>query len=303
MSPIDEWLDKFLVYLQVEKNVSAMTLVSYQTDLLQFLDFLVNTQASLTAPITHLTIREYLAYLQNRSLKRTTIARKLAALRSFFKYLTREGLISNNPLNKVSTPKVDKRLPRFLSPTEAQILVEAPKGNSPAAFRDRAILETLYGCGLRVGELTKLNLPDLDFEVEYIRVQGKGDKERIVPLGSFAAQALKAYILNGRSYFLKNNPSPRVEEALFLNKNGGRLSVRTIRNLVKQYGQVSGLKGPISPHTLRHSYATHLLDGGADLRSVQELLGHVQMSTTQIYTHVTKERLKKVYKNAHPRER
>ncbi|NPV25912.1 MAG: tyrosine recombinase XerC [Firmicutes bacterium] len=303
ISKLDEWLDRFLVYLQVEKNASSMTLVSYQTDLLQFLDFLSNTGKGGSERITHLTIREYLAYLQSRALCRTTIARKLAAIRSFFKYLAREELIPYNPLTRVSTPKIEKRLPRFLAAEEAQCLVEAPAGNSPINLRNRAILETLYGCGLRVGELAGLDMSDVDLEGGYVRVKGKGGKERIVPLGSFAKAALRAYLTEGRSELLNQRKTGVVQLALFLNKNGRRLSVRMIRNLVAQYVRACNLDGRISPHTLRHSFATHLLDGGADLRSVQELLGHVKMSTTQIYTHVTKERLKTVYKNTHPRER
>lgn len=303
MPIIEEWLDQFLIYLQIEKNAASMTLVSYQTDLLQFLEFLANTGVSQPEQISHLTVREYLAYLQDQGLKRTSVARKLASIRSFFRYLAREELLTDNPLSRLSTPKAEKRLPRFLSVDEAKRLVESPAETSPATRRNRAILELLYGCGLRISELAGLNLGDPDLAVGCIRVMGKGGKERVVPIGAFAQAALQDYLAKGRGEFLRQRTGSKAEPALFLNKNGGRLSVRMIRNLVYKYVADCGLGERVSPHTLRHSYATHLLDGGADLRSVQELLGHVKMSTTQIYTHVTKERLKTVYKKTHPRER
>jgi integrase/recombinase XerC len=247
--------------------------------------------------VNHLAIRKHLAQLQLSGLKRSTIARKMASLRAFFRYLSREELITANPLAFVSTPKIEKRLPEVLSQDGAWALVQAPDINTPSGLRDRAILEVLYACGLRVSELVGLDIADADLTLGYVRVMGKGSKERVVPVGSYAVNALNMYLATGRHLLDKSGSSP----ALFLNKSGGRLSARSIRNIVEKYVQMVSAQCKVSPHTLRHSFATHLLDGGADLRSVQELLGHVKMSTTQIYTHVSKERLLAVYEKSHPR--
>jgi len=247
--------------------------------------------------VDHLAVRKHLALLQRSGVKRTTIARKMASLRAFFRYLTREEILSVNPLSHVSSPKLEKRLPEVLSQDGAWALVQAPDTGTPAGLRDRAILEVLYSSGLRVSELVGLDLGDLDLSVGYVRVMGKGSRERIVPVGSYAVKAVKRYLTAGRPLLDKK----KAGQALFLNKDGGRLTTRSIRNIVDKYVEQVSIQRKISPHTLRHSFATHLLDGGADLRSVQELLGHVKMSTTQIYTHVSREKLMAVYEKNHPR--
>ncbi len=296
------FIDNFIIYLKVEKNASPRTIESYQNDIWQFIDFLAD---ELKMPgedirpeqVDHLAVRKHLALLQRSGVKRTTIARKMASLRAFFRYLTREEILSVNPLSHVSSPKLEKRLPEVLSQDGAWALVQAPDTGTPAGLRDRAILEVLYSSGLRVSELVGLDLGDLDLSVGYVRVMGKGSRERIVPVGSYAVKAVKRYLTAGRPLLDKK----KAGQALFLNKDGGRLTTRSIRNIVDKYVEQVSIQRKISPHTLRHSFATHLLDGGADLRSVQELLGHVKMSTTQIYTHVSREKLMAVYEKNHPR--
>lgn len=295
------FLDNFIVYLKVEKNASPRTIDNYQNDIWQFIDFMAR---ELEMPgeqldprqVDHLAVRRHLGLLQKSGLKRTTIARKMASLRAFFRFLTREEILPANPLMQVSTPKLEKRLPKVLSQDAAWALVQAPDTGTPAGMRDRAMLELLYSSGLRVSELTGLDTGDIDLGVGYVRVLGKGAKERIVPVGSYAVKAVERYLAEGRPHLDKNGGKP-----LFLNKSGGRLSARSVRNIVDKYVEQVSIKYKISPHTLRHSFATHLLDGGADLRSVQELLGHVKMSTTQIYTHVSREKLLSVYEKTHPR--
>lgn len=296
------YLDSFIVYLKVEKNASPRTIESYQNDIWQFIDFLagefgVPGERIQPGQVEHLAIRKHLALLQRNGLKRTTVARKMASLRAFFRFLSREEIVGVNPLTHVSTPKLEKRLPEILSQDGAWALVQAPDTSKPAGLRDRAILEVLYSCGLRVSELVGLDTGDIDLSLGYVRVMGKGSKERIVPIGSYAIKALQAYLAAGRPFLGRKDPG----SPLFLNKDGSRLSDRSIRNIVDKYVRQVSVRCKVSPHTLRHSFATHLLDGGADLRSVQELLGHVKMSTTQIYTHVSKERLLNVYEKTHPR--
>ncbi len=295
-------IDNFIVYLKVEKNASPRTIESYQTDIWQFIDYLaeeLKLPGEVVRPerVDHLLVRKYLALLQRKGLSRTTIARKLAGLRSFFRFLCREEILAVSPVAQVSTPKLEKRLPKFLYQDEAQALMEAPDTGMPAGLRDKAILEVLYSSGLRVSELVNLETGDVDLSVGYLRVMGKGSRERIVPMGSYAINAVRKYLSDGRPSLLGKSAC----KSLFLNKTGGPLSARSVRNLVDKYVNQVSIRYKISPHTLRHSFATHLLDGGADLRSVQELLGHVKMSTTQIYTHVTKEKLREVYEKNHPR--
>lgn len=296
------FLDNFIVYLKVEKNASPRTIESYQNDIWQFIDFMaaefkVSGERILPSRVDRLVVRKHLALLQQEGLKRTTIARKMASLRAFFRYLTREEIINANPLTEVSTPKLEKRLPETLSQDGAWALVQAPDTGRPAGLRDRAMLELLYSSGLRVSELVGLDTGDTDLKMGYVRVMGKGAKERIVPVGSYALQAIERYLADGRPRLGKNGSG----KALFLNRYGGRLTARSVRNIVDKYVRQLCLQRKVSPHTLRHSFATHLLDGGADLRSVQELLGHVKMSTTQIYTHVSKDKLLAVYEKNHPR--
>ncbi|MGE5415962.1 MAG: tyrosine recombinase XerC [Acidobacteriota bacterium] len=297
-------IDGFLNHLRVEKSASSMTLISYRTDLAQFFDFLRETNSLPSGPISHdffnhRSVRDYLTFLQKSGFSRSTMARKLAALRSFVKYLCREEVLSGNPIAAVSTPKQEKKLPRFLYPAEIEALLDAPDINNISGVRDRAILEMLYATGIRVSELVELNLISISLNDGFIKVLGKGNKERIVPMGDPACQALSQYYQKSRPIFARK--AARDQKAVFLNKFGGRLTARSVRNILNKYVDEVALNQKVSPHMLRHSFATHLLDNGADLRSVQELLGHVKLSTTQVYTHVTKERLKSVHKKTHPR--
>lgn len=299
-----QYINSFLNYLKVEKNASQLTIINYRTDLIQFSEFLADREKLPVEKLTrtslnHRSVREYLAYIQNNGQSRATAARKLAALKSYVKYLCRENILSENPIAAVSTPKQEQRLPRFLYSQEVELLLQAPDLSTPAGMRDKAILEILYASGIRVSELTGLNLNNLDLDEEYIKVTGKGDKDRLVPMGRKARAAIMLYLKKSRPTYLK--PENKAVEALFLNRFGGRLSARAVRMIVNKYADSIALNQRISPHTLRHTFATHLLNNGADLRSVQELLGHVELSTTQIYTHLTKENIKMIYDNTHPR--
>jgi integrase/recombinase XerC len=297
-------IDKFINYLKVEKNASGHTIINYAIDLKSFSAFLGEKDIG---GIDHLALRRYLADMRSRNYSKRTIARKLASLRSFFKFLYREGYIKTNPITAISTPKLDKKLPKFLDVEKMVKLIQTPDEHSAAGLRDRAILETLYSTGIRVSELVGIDLDDVDFISGVIKVLGKGSKERIVPIGEPALAAIRKYI-NNRVKPVRRSPKgegggqgSRVKDAVFLNKSGRRLTDRSVRRIVDKYIRTCSIEEKISPHSFRHSFATHLLDRGADLRSVQELLGHMNLSTTQIYTHVTTKRLKSVYDKAHPR--
>jgi integrase/recombinase XerC len=299
-----KYIEEFLTHLRVEKTASNLTLLSYRTDLGQFFDFLSREyqeppEALATELLNHKTVRNYLADMQGRGLSRSTMARKLASLRSFVKYLCREDILPGNPIANVSTPKQERKLPRFLYPTEINLLLNAPDPTQMMGCRDKAILETLYAAGVRVSELVSINMADIDWEEESILIRGKGNKERLVPMGRQSKAALLNYVQQSRNLLLQAGQT--TTDALFLNKFGSRLSARSVRNIINKYVDTVALTQKVSPHTLRHSFATHLLNGGADLRTVQELLGHVKLSTTQIYTHLTKENIKKIYDNSHPR--
>jgi integrase/recombinase XerC len=298
------YLDEFLLYLQVEKNASVRTIEEYQKDIFQGLDFFSNhlgKEVEHISPqeINHQLMRCYLAELQVNKLARSSIARKLAAWRSFYNFLSRESVLITNLLTRVATPKMQKKLPKFLYPAEINELLGAPD-SSPLGMRDSALLETIYASGLRVGELVSLNVNSVDLFSGYVRVMGKGSRERVVPIGTYAIKALETYMGTGRGKILASNKLAD-SEALFLNYQGGRLTDRGVRKILNKYLQLVGLKKQASPHTIRHTFATHMLERGADLRTVQELLGHVRLGTTQIYTHLTKERIKQVYQKAHPR--
>jgi integrase/recombinase XerC len=285
----------FLEHLRTRRGASTHTLAAYAGDLRQF--------QRLCPPWAtgdvH-ALRRYLAQLQAAGYGRRTIARKLAAVRSFYRFLVRAGRMAGSPGDAVRTPKLPRSLPRALSERQAAGVVAAsPAAATPRDLRDRAILEMLYGAGLRVGELCGLELADVDLAAQTVRVLGKGGRERVVPFGRHAARALARYLAAGRPRLAGGGSG---EPALWLNRGGRRLSVRSVHALVARRGRAQGGLA-VSPHTLRHSYATHMLDRGADLRAVQELLGHATLSTTQIYTHVTRERLKQVYLQAHPRAR
>ena len=305
---MEQLLTQFLEHLRYERNLSSHTLRNYESDLHQFLDYLAPANANTgkrtepaLASIDHITIREWLAGLHSAQKKKTSIARKLAALRTFFQFLVREGMLEMNPAKLVSTPRLEKKLPVHLSVEEAVKFVETPNLDTSLGKRDRSMLELMYATGVRVAELTKLNLGHIDFKNRLIRVSGKRRKERIVPFGEPALEALKNY-LQVREGFLSTAPiSEREPEALFLNYQGTRITTRSVGRMVEKYIRICAGRYDISPHALRHSFATHLLDSGADLRDIQELLGHARLSTTQIYTHVSMEKLIEVYDKAHPK--
>ncbi|HEX7296189.1 MAG TPA: tyrosine recombinase XerC, partial [Pyrinomonadaceae bacterium] len=297
----------FLEHLRYERNVSAHTLRNYRIDLEQFLHHLAGPESNKkrTTPsveeIDHLTIREWLATLHSAQKSKSSIARKLAALRTFFQFLVREGLLELNPAKLVSTPRQEKKLPNHLSVEEAVRFIESPDIETDLGKRDRAMLELMYATGVRVAELTTMNIGDIDFRSQLIRVTGKRRKQRVVPFGDPAGEALRNY-LKIRDKFLLNAPvSERDEEALFLNYQGTRITTRSVGRMVDKYIRLCAGIHNISPHALRHSFATHLLDSGADLRDIQELLGHARLSTTQVYTHVSMEKLIEVYDKAHPK--
>ncbi len=305
---MEQLLTQFLEHLRYERNVSEHTLRNYQSDLEQFVDHLApahprNGKRNLPelTDIDHITIREWLATLHTAQKKKSSIARKLAALRTFFQFLVREGVMEQNPAKLVATPRLEKKLPKHLSIEDAIRFIETPDIDTDLGKRDRAMLELMYATGVRVAELTKLNLGHIDFRNRLIRVTGKRRKERIVPFGEPALEALKAY-LDVRDGLLNNAPiSEREPEAMFLNYQGTRITTRSVGRMVDKYIRVCAGKYDISPHALRHSFATHLLDSGADLRDIQELLGHARLSSTQIYTHVSMEKLIQVYDKAHPK--
>jgi integrase/recombinase XerC len=295
---LTDLITRFLRYLEIEKNVSTHTLINYWNDLRQLKEFLTKERIEKIEEITYQQVRKFLAYLRERGVAKSTLTRKLATLRSFFNFLFQEGRIKTNPAKYVTNPKLEKRLPVFLEVEEIfNLLAEIEKDQQFKGRRNLAILEVLYSSGIRVSELIGLNLSDIDLIGGVIKVLGKGRKERIVPIGQKAIEAIEKYLAM-RNQVANKNPE---EKALFLNKFGGRLSGRAIRNIINQYCRLISLHKKISPHTLRHSFATHLLNAGCDLRSVQELLGHRNLSTTQIYTHLTTAHLKAIYHKAHPR--
>lgn len=289
---MNTYIERFLTYLEIERNASEHTLINYKIDLKEFFDILKD---KLVTSIDYLDIRRFLAALKAKEYSKSSISRKLACVRSFFKYLSRENIITANPAVSISTPKRDKKLPLFLELKEVEDLLDAPHGTAEAELRDKAIMELLYGSGIRVGELRGINSEDIDLYSGLLKVRGKGKKERIVPVGSYAVSAIERYLHKRR------RPKKGAEHALFLNNHGTRLTDRSIRRIILKYARQIALNKNVSPHTLRHSFATHMLDRGADLRSVQELLGHENISTTQIYTHVTTKRMREVYTKAHPR--
>lgn len=295
---MEQYLKNFVHYLETEKNDSPLTVDAYFRDISEYFDFLKRRHLTVTEA-DHLHIRQYLMDLRRKGLSKSTMARKVSAIRSFYRFLCRENIVEQNPLDLISTPKEQHKLPKFVHYDDLKGIFDLPDG-SPAGLRDRAILELLYGGGLRVSELTGLDLGQIKFSLHSVRVFGKGSKERMVPLGEYALSALKAYLEKGRPHLVKAAYSDIA--AVFLNCRGGnRLTARAVRDIINKYVAKMSTNLRISPHTLRHSYATHLLENGADIRVVQELLGHVRLSTTQIYTHITKSHLKQVYEHTHPR--
>ncbi|HYH02242.1 MAG TPA: tyrosine recombinase XerC [Bacillota bacterium] len=297
---LDNLVDEFLVYLRANQNFSPHTLEGYGLDLRQFTAFLETEGVADIQAINYLLIRKFLAVLKRDEFAKSSVSRKLACLRSFFKFLCRQGYLTNNPVLTISTPKREKRLPKFLYLDEVTALLNLPDVTTDLGIRDRAILEIFYSSGLRLQEMVNLRLIDVDLSRGYLIVFGKGSKERMVPLGGAAQRALEQYLNIARPVLVAGNPSDPPHQ-VFLNYRGTRLSGRSIERLMDKYLNQLALNRKISPHTLRHTFATHLLENGADLRVVQELLGHVDISTTQVYTHLTKERIRSVYLNNHPR--
>ncbi len=295
---MDAEIERYLVHLAEGRNASAHTVRAYSADLVHLADFLEEHGVAETSTITPLHLRMWLADLTEAGLSPVTRARKLSAVRAFFRFLAREQIVPGNPAAALRSPRQPHRLPRFLSTDEISLLLAAPNDDDRYAVRDRAILEFLYSTGCRVGELEALSEEDVDLRGAGARIKGKGRRERLAPLGSFALEALRAWF----PLRLSQMAGPR-ENALFINRYGTRLSARSVGRMLEKYIARAGLSGRTSPHTLRHSFATHLLEAGADLRSVQELLGHKNLETTQIYTHVTVERMRKIYDRAHPRSR
>jgi integrase/recombinase XerC len=289
----------FLNYLTYERNSSLNTVRAYRDDLESFVTFLSDDYLTMARDqldlrrIDQVTIRAYLAHLARRKLERISIARHLSTLRSFFKYLVREGTVEANPARAVATPKIEKRLPSVMQPSDVALLLEQPDLSTPLGLRDRAFLELLYGSGLRISELVGVNVDDVELRARLVKVRGKGSKERIVPFGSKAEEAIRAWM---------DVRKPNDEEhAVFINFRGDRITTRSVRRLFDGYVRAAALRAGISPHTMRHSFATHLLNAGADLRGIQELLGHASLSTTQRYTHLNDWQLIEVYRKAHPR--
>lgn len=284
-----EYIDRFIKYLEVEKGVSPHTLRAYRKDIEIFSDF-INSPPEKVEPID---VRGFVAQQVNSGLSKTTAGRRLAAVRSFFRFLYREGYIKSNPAKVINTPKRPKILPKFLTVDDVFSLIERPEGIGFIVARDRAILELLYSSGIRVSELSNLDMEDIDLKEGLIKVKGKGRKERIVPIGTKAIEAVRNYLVE--RMLLKKR-----DKALFLNKRGSRITDRSIRRIVVKYARMVLTDGRIGPHTLRHTFATHLLQAGADLRAIQELLGHSSLSTTQKYTHLDITHLMEVYDKAHP---
>jgi integrase/recombinase XerD len=286
----------FLAYLEFERGLSRNTLDAYRTDLLQYGRFLEEREES-ALEATPGDVSDFLQKLAVGGSSPATIHRKSACLRSFYRHLRRDGLLDTDPTASLSTPRRSRKLPQVLTRGEVEKLLSQPRGTEPAALRDRALLEVMYACGLRASEAIGLELMDVDVEEGVLRARGKGSKERVVPIGQAALRALRMYLERGRPKLVKGAP----EAHLFVNFRGGHLTRQGLYKIVRRHAQTAGLADRMSPHTLRHTFATHLLAGGCDLRSVQEMLGHADVSTTQLYTHLSSERLKDVYFRAHPR--
>ena len=292
-----ELLGKYTKYLEIERGLSPYTVRNYITDIQGFLDFLSQNKVTSLDKVDRLVMRHYLGLLHGQKTSRISISRKLSALRSFYRFLKRENLVNSEPAASLSAPKLEQRLPTFLTQDEILKLIQAPDTSTIVGIRDRAILELLYAAGLRLSEVTNLNVGDLDLNSRQIRAWGKGSKERMVLIGKPAAEALKRYIKQSRPRLLGKKST----QALFLNRFGERIAERRIQYIIKKYARQAGLDMRVYPHMLRHTFATHMLDGGADLRVVQELLGHARLATTQIYTHVSQNQIRRTYLAAHPR--
>ena len=288
-------LEDFLNYIEFEKKYSKKTTENYQRDIEYFLEFLNDKNIKQYKNVKYETIREYLMHLHNHKYSKKTIARYISSLRSFFKYLYNEEIINDNPTILVSNPKLDKKLPNYLYVNDLEKLLDSATDDTPIEIRNSLILELLYSTGIRVSELVNIKMKDISQSEKKIKIHGKGNKERYVIYGSVCEEKLDRYLKKSRNILNKNS------DYLILNNNGNNITTRSIEDIVKKYQIKSGINTKISPHTLRHTFATHLLDGGADLKSVQELMGHESLSSTQVYTHITNERLRNVYLHTHPR--
>lgn len=286
----------FLKYLKIQKNYSNLTILNYGKDLKLFNIFISDSNIKDIKKVDYKIIREYLSYLYEKDYSKKTIARHISALRSFYRYLIKEKIITNNPMNLVSNPKQDKKLPKFLYYDQVEELLSIPDITTPLGLRDKTILEILYSTGIRVSELVNIKLKDIDFNERTIKILGKGNKERYVLYGSVLEKLLEEYLKESRPILNKKNT-----DYLILNNQGNKITSRGIEIIINKINKESSLDFSISPHTLRHTFATHLLDNGADLKSVQELLGHESLSSTQVYTHISNEQLRNVYLHTHPR--
>ncbi len=289
-------VDRFMAHIEIERGLSPNTVRAYASDLARYLEWAARVDVD-PVRLTHRQLRQYLAELDRARYARRTIARRLAAVRSFFGYLLTEGVVASDPSRVLSAPKQQRRLPRAVPDEALSALLDAPDRSTPAGLRDAAIIELLYATGIRVSELTGMSMASLDLGQAQIVVVGKGSKERIVPIHRHAATLLQQYCRDGRPHLVR----PESPDSLFLSTRGNPLSPEAVRRIINRHLQAAGSAAHISPHALRHTFATHLVEAGADLRTVQELLGHIALSTTQIYTHVSMKRLQDVHKNAHPR--
>lgn len=296
---LDGPIDAYLAHLLAERGLARTTVDAYASDLADFAAFAARRGVRAPAALRRSIITLYLLALRRRGLADSSVARRLASIRGLTAYLLREGLIADDPAQDIGTGRPGRRLPGILSVEEVERLLAQPRGDGPLAVRDRAILELLYAAGLRVSELVALDVGDVHLSVEYVRCVGKGAKERIVPIGAAAVRALQRYLAHARPALVGRRPTA----ALFVSRRGGRLTRQSVWEMLRTNARSAGLRASIHPHTLRHSFATHLLDGGADLRAVQEMLGHASVVTTQLYTHLTRSRLREVYRRAHPRDR
>ncbi len=289
-----ETIKNFVGYLENEKHYSNNTIMAYQNNIEDFMSFLKKININNFNKVDYLIVRSYLKSLYDRNFSKKTISRYISSLRSFYKYLFIHNYVKENPMLLISNPKVDKKLPRFLSINDVETLLKQPTLNSPLGIRDALILELLYATGLRVSELVNIKISDINFSTKQIKVLGKGNKERYVLYGHICSNLIQNYLDNSRNLLCQNE-----NDYLLVNQHGNPITTRSIRNIINKYDKT--IKTHVSPHTLRHTFATHMLNEGADLKSVQELLGHENLSTTQIYTHVSNERLRSVYLNNHPR--
>ncbi len=292
-----ELIDTFLNYLSVERGLSNNTISSYRRDLNLYVDFLVKNHIVALSRTSKNDIVNFMLFQKDQGLSVNSISRRLTAVRIFYRFLVRERILKTDPSSSVDSPKTWKKIPDALSLNEIELLINQPNIRKIQGIRDRAVLEVFYATGMRVSEVVNLKLDNVKLDVGFVRCIGKGNKERIIPMGKKAIKSIKRYLLDGRRSFLNKKES----DFLFLNRFGNKISRQSLWKLIKKYAKSAKIKNPIKPHILRHSFATHLLEHGADLRSVQEMLGHSNISTTQIYTHINKDRLKTIHKTFHPR--